>query len=143
MTEGKRTCGDSGGRKADGSPCGSKLNLSPENGQCLMHDSARTEERLRVTQAGGVASAQAKRDRKTADPDDVPSAPKTLEDAAEFASWLTHAVVVGRLDARTGHEAAYALRAFQAMAEKRDLQKEVASLRHELAAAQKRPLGVA
>ncbi len=110
-----------------------------------MHDTSRAEERLRVTQAGGVASAVAKRDRKTADPDDVPTAPRTLQDAVTWSSWAIHGVACGRIDARTAHEIGYLVNAFKAAVEKRDLERQIQELRAELAEAQKRPgrLGMA
>ena len=95
MTD-KPTCGDAGGLTKAGAPCRSTLNLG-DGGRCLMHDTSRAEERLRVTQAGGVASAVAKRDRKTADPDDVPTAPRTLQDAVTWSSWAIHGVACGRI----------------------------------------------
>jgi hypothetical protein len=55
----------------------------------------------------------------------------------KFASWLTHAVCSGKIDARTAHEAGYALNVFKAAVEKRDYQREIASLRAEVAAAKK------
>jgi hypothetical protein len=44
--------------------------------------------------------------------DEAPAAPKTIDDAIEWASWATWAVSVGKLDARTGHEVGFLLRAF-------------------------------
>lgn len=96
-----------------------------------------------MQRAGQRAQVDAKRKAKATEPDGCPPAPRNLEDAAEFASWLTHAVTVGKLDARTAHEAAYSLRAFQAMVEKRDLQREIEGLRADLKEAQKpRPRAV-
>ena len=43
-------CGDSGGRKADGKPCGSTLGFSAA-GLCIMHDPHRVAE-LRAMRAG-------------------------------------------------------------------------------------------
>ncbi len=136
MTGSRRTCGAA---KVDGTPCRSYLNLSPATGMCLMHDPERAEERQRVTASGGRATGVAKRARKTADPEDVPSAPKTLQDAVTWSSWAMHAVACGRIDARTGHEIGYLVNAFKAAVEKRDLERQIHELRAELAAAQKRP----
>jgi len=69
----------------------------------------------------------------------VPKAPKSLDDAVAFASWLTHAVCVGTLDARTAHESAYALNCFKESVAKRDLQREIAALRDQLEALKKGP----
>ena len=100
-------------------------------------DRGRGAGRRALRGAGGRSAAVAKRMAKAARPAGVPPAPETLADAAAFASWLTRAITVGDIDARTGHEAAYSLRAFQAMVEKRDLQREIAALREELKAAQR------
>ena len=142
---GKCRCGDSGGLTNAGEPCGTYLNLSSSSGLCLFHCPDREQERLAVRQAGGRASAVAKRDRKTADPDDVPRAPRTLQDAVTWSSWAIHGVACGRIDARTAHEIGYLVNAFKAAVEKRDLERQIAELRAELAEAQKRPgrLGVA
>jgi hypothetical protein len=128
------TCGDAGGKNAQGAPCRAVMRLSASNGLCLMHDPERTEELKAMRSAAGVASKESKRRAKAALPADVPKAPKTLEDAVQFASWLTWAVCVGALDARTAHESAYALNCFKAAVEKRDLQREIEKLRAELAA---------
>ena len=69
---------------------------------------------------------------KAALPEGVPSAPRCLEDAVKFASWLTRAIADGTIDARTGHESAYALNCFKAAAEKRDLERQVADLQAQL-----------
>lgn len=122
-----------------GTPCRGTLNISATSGKCLMHDDERMAERAAMRTAGGNASKVAKMKAKAANPANVPEAPRTLDDAVKFAAWLTHAVVVGELDARTAHESAYSLNCFKAAVEKRDLQKEIASLRSELAEARKHP----
>jgi hypothetical protein len=131
------TCGDNGGRRKDGAPCGSVLNLSPVTGQCLMHDAARVTERAAMRSAGGAAAKMAKVKAKAADPVTVPGAPKTIEDAEKFASWLTHAVCVGNIDARTAHEAAVCLREFRGASEKRIMERELKALRAALADAKR------
>jgi hypothetical protein len=102
-----------------------------------MHDPARETERDAARIRGGTASGVSKRLAKVAEPKLVPKPPKTLEDAVTFASWLSHAVCIGTLDARTAHESAYALNCFKAAVEKRDLLREVEKLRTELDAARK------
>jgi hypothetical protein len=119
-----------------GEPCRSQLGLS-DAGYCLAHDPERREAALAMRSAGGHAAKASKVRAKAALPEDVPRAPKTLDDAVKFASWLTHAVCVGTLDARSAHEAGYSLNVFKAAIEKRDLQREIAALRAELAAARK------
>lgn len=135
-----RTCGDAGGRTRDGSPCRSTLGLS-EAGFCLVHDPLRAEEALAVRQAGGRASAVAKRSKKAALPKDVPPAPRTLEDAVRWSSWAMHAVACGRIDGRVGHEIGYLVNAFKAAVEKRDLLTEIEHLRAELDAVRKSQRG--
>lgn len=106
-----RTCGDAGGRRADGEPCRGKLSLS-EAGLCVFHDPDRVDELRAMRAAGGSAAAAAKRKAKAADPEGVPRAPRTIEDATRWASWATWAVATGQIDARTAHEIGYVLRAF-------------------------------
>lgn len=134
----QRTCGDAGGIKKDGSPCGNFLNLSPESGRCLNHDEARANEAQQIRAEGGRAGGESKRGAMVALPSEVPDAPKTLDDAADFASWLTRAVCIGTLDARTAHESAYALNCFKAAVEKRDMQREIEQLRKQLDELKKR-----
>jgi len=133
-----RTCGDNGGTTRAGMPCRASLNLSPVSGLCIQHDPDRADSARAVRVAGGQASGTKRRLAKAALPDGVPKAPKTIEDAENFASWLTHAVCVGEIDARTAHEAAVCLREFRGAAEKRIMEREIKALRKELAEA-KRP----
>ena len=131
------TCGSAGGRNARGEPCGAELGLG-ESGLCRLHDPERAAEVLAMRQAGGRGRAGF---RRTADPElpaNVPRAPETLEDAVAWSSWAMHAVAVGEIDARTGHEIGYLVNAFKAAVEKRDLQREIEALRAELAAASAR-----
>lgn len=132
-----RRCGDSGGITKAGTPCRCVMNLSPTTGKCLQHDEERAAERLSMRSAGGHAAKEAKVRAKAANPATVPKAPKTIEDAEKFASWLTHAVCVGEIDARTAHEAAVCLREFRGASEKRIMERELKALRQELAAARK------
>lgn len=127
------TCGDAGGRTQSGRPCRVYMNLGA-TGLCLMHDASRIEERRAVHAKGGVAKGVAVRQARAVLPEDCPKAPKTLADAERYASWLTHAVCIGTIDARTAHEAAVCLREFRGANEKRVLQAELKSLRADLAA---------
>jgi hypothetical protein len=68
-------------------------------------------------------------------PDNAPPVPETLDDAAKYFAWITNAVVTGQLDARSGHEAAFALKGFESAIAKRDLEREISKLRAELKAA--------
>ena len=130
--ESTRSCGDNGGLTKAGTPCRSSLNLSLTNGRCAFHDPERAATVREMRAKGGVAAGRAKRQAKTADPATVPANPKTLDDAVAYASWLTRAVCVGDIDARTAHESAYALALFSSSVAKRELQREVAGLRRQL-----------
>jgi hypothetical protein len=138
MKNEQKRCGDAGGRTKSGAPCRQRMNLSPETGLCVFHDPGRKDELRAMVAAGGKAKGEKIRKEKAANPDFAPRAPRSLSEAATFASWLTHAIVTGEVDARVGYNAAFALKAFQSLAEKRDLQREVEKLRAELAEAQKR-----
>jgi len=131
------TCGDAGGITKAGAPCRTTMNLSATTGRCVQHDPERAAERAAMQSAGGTAAKVAKVRAKAADPSTVPNAPQTIEDAERFASWLTHAVCVGGIDARTAHEAAVCLREFRGAAEKRIMEREIKALRAELAAAKR------
>ena len=136
MADKTLTCGDAGGVKADGTPCGSVLGIQ-ESGLCRVHDPECAQEVQEMRQAGGRASAKKKQEARAAEPEGCPPAPSTLEDATNFASWITRAVAVGVLHPRVGHEASFALRGFMSLLEKRDLLREIAALRAELKEAQR------
>ena len=121
-------------QKGDGSPCRVTMGLDPVSGLCIVHDPARRDE-LRDRQAKGRAARGAEQRRKP--PAKMPPMPQSLEDAVRFASWLTWAVLVGEIDARTCESSTKALRQFQLGEEKRALQDEVKKLRAELADARK------
>ena len=135
MTE---TCGDSGGTTKAGTPCRCALNLSPTSGLCVQHDPDRQAERDAMRAAGGKASGPAKRRAKAADPAVVPKAPQTLADAVALASWITHAVLIGDVDARTAESATKSLRQFQLTVEKKALEDRVKLLTRRLADAERR-----
>ena len=136
------TCGDHGGVRVDGQPCECKMGRDPESGLCKVHDPKRKAEVYEMRVKGAKAKAEADRRRKAANPKLVPKPPRTLQDAVDWSSWDMHAVAVGEIDARTGHEIGYLVNAFKAAVEKRDLLREIEELRAELAqarAAQCRP----
>ena len=117
------------------------MGLSPE-GLCLNHDPARQEIARQTRIAGGRASGAKKREKRIVTPSDAPPPPKTLEDAVRYFAFITHAVATGTMDARTGHECAYALTGFKSAVEKRDLERQIIALRKELADHSKRPARV-
>jgi hypothetical protein len=114
-----RTCG---APTKNGGECRVFLNLGPD-GRCPMHSPARIAERA------------ARAPRPGAKPGRVPPAPKTLEDAEKFLSWLPRAVCTGALGAREGHVAVAGLKEFCSAFSKRSLEAQVKALRKELAEA--------
>jgi hypothetical protein len=125
------TCG---GTKKSGEPCTSTLGLSAA-GLCLNHDPERAAAAREIRAAGGRATGAAKRaakETRLTAPDDVPAAPRTLDDAVRYFAYLTHAVASGKMDARAAHEAAYSLNGFKAAVEKRDLEREIKALQKQL-----------
>jgi hypothetical protein len=99
--------------KSSGSRCKVDFGLS-EDGHCWHHDPAKAAARRRARERGGAVTASKSRKLKmrTALEDEVPAAPQTVEDAIAWASWAVTAVATGKIDARTGHEIGYVLRAF-------------------------------
>jgi hypothetical protein len=143
MTEPKRC----GAPTKAGPPCRAKMNLSATNGLCLQHDPEREAERAALHAAGGKASRAAVARARAADPATVPKPPKDLEEATKYFAWLVDQGATGKMDARTVHECAFALKGFQSALEKRDLLRQIEQLRRDLAEARKekpRPvLGIA
>lgn len=122
------------GAKKDGSPCRVNFGLSPD-GLCAPHDPARAEQ-MRAGVAKGVAvRAQMRVTAKTVLPEGMLRPPKTLDDAVRWSAWAMHAAVTGVIDARTAHEVGFLVNSFTASLQKRDLQREIASLRAQLDAA--------
>jgi hypothetical protein len=141
----RRTCGDSGGRKGNGEPCGSHISLSPE-GLCLAHDPERQALAREMRAAGGRKSAaenKRRRDEAIAAKNaekpqsangivfsgNTPPQPKTLEDAAGYLAHTAHAVANGQCDARTAHETTFALKGFMEAASKLVTVKRIAELK--------------
>ena len=86
---------------------------------------------------GGRASGESKRREKAAHPENAPRAPKSLADAVQVASWITHAVLVGEIDVRVAEAATKAVRQFQLGEEKRALVEKVKTLNAKLRAVEK------
>lgn len=136
------------GTKRNGEPCRSTLALSAD-GYCLQHDPKRVEQRREARAAGGrslsAKHARAKLARlsdqvggaATSDPApepiDYPPKATTLEQASINLAWISDAALRGVIDPRVAREASFALNGFKSVAEKRDLQREVAQYRKELA----------
>lgn len=91
---------------------------------------------MRAGVARGVAIRQQMRvTAKTVLPEGMLRPPKTLDDAVRWSAWAMHACAVGVIDGRTCHEINFAVNSFTASLQKRDLQREIASLRAQLDAA--------
>jgi hypothetical protein len=159
-----KTCGDSGGRRANGLPCSSVIALSAA-GLCLSHDPERAAMALEGRRAGGRAQGparKARRRKRLAEgalegtknfskdlrfvPENVPKAPTNTASAKEYARWLVDVTARGFMDAGTSREVKGALSAFTTISEKRELEKQVEELselvlrlRADIAAAETRP----
>jgi hypothetical protein len=110
-----------GGRR-----CRIKSGLS-DAGLCLWHDPARADQAQRARTGGRKPKI------RTADLDEVPAQPQSVEDVVEWCSWATLAVATGRIDSRTAHEIGYLARALESGLEKLDLAADISELRDQLA----------
>jgi hypothetical protein len=129
-------CGDHGGRRNDGKPCGANLSPdAPPGALCPHHDPLMADEMERRRAKGRAARSRLAITAKAATTRAVPPKPDTLEDNAVYTAWVLDETAKGTLDARTSHELFVGLRQHQSVVEKRDLQREIASLRRELAEA--------
>jgi hypothetical protein len=131
--------------KDDGSRCGQWQSLSPVNGKCIWHDPERSKEAATARRRGGIGASKFSRAVKAraaqvVHPADAPPPPATLQDCATWASWLAHAVVTGRLDARTCKEGVTAINSLRGSVEKLDLSARTARLEAELAELKRRNL---
>jgi hypothetical protein len=86
--------------------------VDAETGFCRAHGPGGAEQLSEAGKKGGRVTKSRKARRRVVDPSECPEPPETLEDAARWLSWLPWAVATGKIDARTSHEAAYALRGF-------------------------------
>jgi hypothetical protein len=100
--------------------------LSPDL-RCLFHDPARAD-KVRAMRVNGGKAARPARKSADAAPFEVPPAPKTFDDAVEYASWLTNAVASGKVDPKQAHEAIVALNSFRTALDKRDIAKRYDAL---------------
>lgn len=126
-----RRCGDSGGRRKDGQPCG--MNVPDGVLLCPMHDPAMADEMQRRRAKGNVSRSRLATTAKAAAERGVPLQPDTLEENASYTAWVLDETANGRLDARVAHELFVGLRQHQSVIEKRDLLREITTLRKELA----------
>ncbi len=129
-----RTCGDSGGRRVDGAPCG--MNLPPDapsGALCPLHDPAMKDEMQRRRLKGNVSRSRLATRQKAAKKDGVPEDPDSIETNTTYAAWTIGQMADGLLDPKIGHEILYGLRVHLSGVEKRDLLRELTTLRKELA----------
>ena len=70
-----------------------------------------------MRRAGARAKGESVRRAKAVPRVHVPRAPKTLQDAAEWASWAIRAVATGEIDPRVGHVVGYLVNSFKAAVE--------------------------
>jgi hypothetical protein len=106
---------------------------------CMFHDAAQAR-KASEARSRGAAVTNAKRAAtavRVAELDQLPNRLESIEDAAEFGAWITIAVAIGTIDARTAAEASRALRVYvdaQRHVDKNDerfraLEKKLAELR--------------
>jgi antirestriction protein ArdC len=118
---------------------GCRSPVGKDGGLCLFHDAARAR-KASEARSKGAATTNAKRAAtavRVAELDALPNKLESLEDAAEFGSWIVIAVTTGVIDARTAAEASRALRVYvdsQKHVDKSDerfraLEKKLAELR--------------
>jgi|GEM_PF-3003851 len=124
------------GVNKDGRSCNTRFGLS-EEGYCFSHDPLRAVEFAASRRARSVASGARKQELQGSLPPGMPRAPKTLDDSVRWASWAMHAAASGIIDARLAHEIGVLVTAFRGALEKRDMLKEIAKLRADLAEAKK------
>jgi hypothetical protein len=116
--------------KTDGTRC---EQVVPEEGNaCLWHDDARAGEAQAARARGAEGKAAAARAAKyrTVTADAVPHgrAPRTMDDAIAWSSWLTLATVTGQLDPTTVREANRSLQTLKDSLTKRDLLARIGEL---------------
>ena len=129
-----RTCGDAGGLNARGQPCG--MNLPPDapiGALCPMHDPAMDDEMQLRRLRGNQSRSRMEKTAAAAIEHGVPVKPQSLEEIAVYYADTIDAARRGLLDARVAREIFYGLRGQQSALEKRDLLREIATLRKELA----------
>src|SRR5690625_4416063 len=98
--------------KDDGERCGNKSRIDPTSGLCVWHDPKRRGVAQEMRRRGAEAATRARRQRqkvRTVEVDEVPGMPRTLDEVADWLSWLAVAVVTGQVDARTAKEATTAV----------------------------------
>lgn len=129
-----------GYQKGDGELCRVDFALCDCHGQCFHHAPCCAEKRKEARKRGGKNAHGGKKGVRTVPVGDAPDPPESLEDAVVWASWATYAVATGQIDARTGHEIGYLIRALQDGLKAVDMEARVEELEERLKAAKKRNL---
>jgi hypothetical protein len=141
-TNGRLTCGDSGGKTQSGAPCGATLGLGEESGLCVVHDPERATQSMLDRREGGrlsgiVRSLERER-RATTRPENLPTfPPDNLERLAAWHIWAANAVATGEIAARTGDTIARLLKELRPVLLNLDLEKKVKQLEQALKRAQR------
>ena len=123
------------GTKPDGERC--RITVADGTRLCIWHDRSQAGRRRAATvrKRGGKESARKKLEGriKTVSASEAPPAPETIQDCARWASWATHAVAVGLIDARTADAVGKLLNALQRALRDSKVESDVAELRAQVA----------
>jgi len=117
------------GKTKAGPRCKITINLS-RDGYCLMHDPKRADKAHAMQVLGGH--------RRRQKPENIPPAPKTMDDVVKWSSWVAHQTAKGLLDPKRAREITTALRQLTAGINIRDVQREARELRKQLKEMSKR-----
>ena len=112
-----------------GEPCQVASKLSTD-GLCIWHDPERAVEAELARQRG-----RTNRNPTVVPRDGPPSAPRSLSDCAEFASWVLHKTAAGEMDHQRSRTLTSNVREVRISLEKRDLARQLAKLEKKVRAA--------
>ena len=115
------------GNKVDGTPCGS-LHVDPGTSYCPAHGPGSGPRMRERGRRGAEATAARNRGKGVVDSEKAPDPPESMADAADIASWATHAVITGALDPRVSREVSNMLREYRAARKESDLDQRVRAL---------------
>jgi len=65
---------------------------------------------------------------RTVQEEEAPGPPETAADATRLASWVSWAVLTGKIDPKTAHTAAYSIRSFLAALDKSETAARITEL---------------
>ena len=100
---------------------------------CPWHNDTMKGRASAMRRKGGRVSQKVQHARRTA----IPPPPKTLDDAVQLASWLTHAVLQGHVTPKAAQEATRALTQFTRGLKERDVERQVRELQAQVKALKK------